>query len=125
MHGFLSSANTAMFFVFLAFVAVQYNDPDPYFWMPMYGAAALACWRAWRGKSVLFLARTVGLVALVWAGFLAPEVVGKVSFSEMFSSFHMISVLVEEEREMFGLLIVAGWMGVVLWIRSGRARRPG
>jgi hypothetical protein len=110
----VQAANVAMFFVFLAFVAVQYNDPDPYLWMPMYGAAALACWLRWRSRSHRGIAGLLGIVALVWALFLAPDVVGRVSFSEMFSSFRMISQLVEEEREMFGLLIVAGWMGILL-----------
>ena len=115
-------ANVVMFFVFLAFTAVQYNDPDPYWWMPMYGSAAVACWLRWRAKPVRGLAALVLLVALVWAGFLAPDVIGKVSFSEMFSSFRMISKVVEEEREMFGLFIVAGWMGVL--ITGAGARSP-
>jgi hypothetical protein len=114
MRAIVSGANVVMFFVFVAFAAVQYNDPDPYLWMPMYGAAAVACLLAWRSKPVRVLAALVALVALVWAGFLAPDVIGKVSFSEMFSSFRMISKVVEEEREMFGLLIVAGWMGVLI-----------
>ena len=122
MRQLVFAANVVMCFVFLAFTAVQYNDPDPYWWMPMYGSAALACFLRWRAKPVRGLAVLVALVALVWAGFLAPDVVGKVSFSEMFSSFRMISKVVEEEREMFGLLIVAGWMGVL--ITGAGARFP-
>jgi hypothetical protein len=37
MRAIVSGANVVMFFVFVAFAAVQYNDPDPYWWMPMYG----------------------------------------------------------------------------------------
>ena len=114
MRQVVAGANVVMFFLFLAFAALQWNDPDPYWWIPMYGAAALACFLAWRAKPVRGLAALVLLVALVWAGFLAPGVVGNVSFSEMFSSFRMISKVVEEEREMFGLLIVAAWMGVLI-----------
>jgi len=32
--------NTLLGVVMLAFVAVQYNDPDPHVWMPIYGIAA-------------------------------------------------------------------------------------
>lgn len=120
MSKVVSAVNVVMFFVFLAFVAVQYNDPDPYFWMPMYGSAALACWLRLRARPYRLVSLAVGLVAVVWAGFLAPDVIGNVSFSDMFASWHMISNLVEEEREMFGLLIVAGWMGL-LWVPARRS----
>lgn len=119
MSKFVSPANIVMFFVFLAFGAVQYNDPDPYLWVPMYGAAALACWLRWRARPYRVVAAVVGLVAVVWAGIIAPDVIGRVSFSDMFTSFKMMSILVEQEREMFGLLIIAGWMGI-LWLPARR-----
>jgi hypothetical protein len=121
MSKLVSVLNVAMFFVFLAFVAVQYNDPDPYLWMPMYGAAALACWLRWRSRPWRLLATLAGLVALVWALTILPDVLGNVSIGDMFSSWHMITILVEEEREMFGLLIVATWMGVLLIASRRRA----
>ena len=62
-----------------------------------------------------------GLVALVWALTILPDVLGNVSIGDMFSSWHMITILVEEEREMFGLLIVATWMGVLLIASRRRA----
>jgi len=117
MAKLVQPTNVAMLFLFLAFVALQYNDPDPLVWMPMYGAAALACWLRWRSRPHRLVAGLVGLVALVWAGILAPGVVGQVSFADMFSSFKMISQLVEQEREMFGLLLVSGWMGILLLAR--------
>jgi hypothetical protein len=36
--------------VFILFAAVQYNDPDPYVWMPIYLYAAVLCWFAFRNK---------------------------------------------------------------------------
>ena len=45
---------------------------------------------------------------------MAPDVIGKTTFGEMFQEFHMINTVVEEAREMCGLLIVAAWMGVLV-----------
>ncbi|CAM3446105.1 transmembrane 220 family protein [Pontibacter korlensis] len=45
--------------IFLSFVAVQYNDPDPLIWMGIYGIAALLCFLSAANKvppSVLWLA---------------------------------------------------------------------
>ena len=36
--------------VFILFAAVQYNDPDPYLWMPIYLYTAVLCWLAFRNK---------------------------------------------------------------------------
>lgn len=36
--------------VFFLFAALQYNDPDPYIWIPIYMYAAALCWYAFKGK---------------------------------------------------------------------------
>jgi hypothetical protein len=62
-------------------------------------------------------------VALVWAAILAPRVVGRVPFRDMFGAFEMRNVGIEESREMYGLLIIATWMAVLaLRARRGSAR---
>jgi hypothetical protein len=102
-------------------VAVQYNDPDPIRWMAVYGLAMLACVLVLAGRFPRLLPALVGLGALVWAGTLAPGVIGRVSVGELFQSYGMLSTAVEEGREMGGLLIVAAWMGVLTLARAGRA----
>jgi hypothetical protein len=109
----------AVLFAFAA--AVQYNDPDPLRWMAVYGLAMLACVRALAGRLPRPLPALVGLGALVWAGTLAPGVVGRVSPGELFQSYGMLSTAVEEGREMSGLLIVAVWMGLLTLVGAGRA----
>jgi hypothetical protein len=111
-------ANVVMFFLFLVCVALQYNDPDPYFWMPMYGAAALACWLFWKSRPHRLVCVLVGIVALVWALTIAPHVVGKVRFMDMFAAWKAMTPESEEAREMGGLLIVSGWM-IVIGIGGG------
>lgn len=36
--------------VFIVFAALQYNDPDPYWWIPIYLYSAVLCWFAYRGR---------------------------------------------------------------------------
>jgi hypothetical protein len=55
----------------------------------------------------------IGLVALGWAATLAPNVLGRVPFLEMFEQFEMKDRGVEESREMYGLLLVTFWMAVL------------
>jgi len=109
----------AVLFAFAA--ALQYNDPDPLRWMAMYGPAMLACGLGLAGRLPRLLPALAGLGALVWAGTLAPGVVGRVSVGELFQSYGMLSTAVEEGREMGGLLIVSAWMGVLTLVRAGRA----
>ena len=109
----------AALFAFAA--AVQYNDPDPLRWMAIYGLAMLACGLSLTGGLPRLLPALLGLIALVWAGTLAPGVVGRISVRELFQSYGMLTPAVEEGREMGGLLIVAVWMGVLTLSRAGRA----
>jgi Transmembrane family 220, helix len=102
-----------MMVLFLFSVAVQYNDPDPLRWMAIYGAAAVACVSALRNSLHPAVSATIGVVALAWTVTLAPGVWGQVGFSELFQEFEMASPLIEEAREMGGLLIVAAWMAVL------------
>ena len=54
-------------------------------------------------------------LALMAAALLAPgeTLLGNVPFLSMFEEFEMKDVGVEESREMYGLLIIAGWMAIV------------
>jgi Transmembrane family 220, helix len=106
-------ANWVMTAAFLFSVAVQYNDPDPLRWMLIYGLAVLACGLKEAGWLRWYLPAAVSATALGWAASLLPRVLGRTTFAEMFQSFHMINTVVEEAREMGGILIVAAWMAVL------------
>ncbi len=116
----MRAAAAVMGLLFLLAVAVQYNDPDPLQWMAIYGAAALACLLAVRGRLPRWLPAVVGVIALGWAAALAPRVVGQVAPGDLFREAGMATLAIEEAREMLGLLIVAGWMLVLLAMRPGR-----
>jgi hypothetical protein len=99
--------------VFVYAAALQYNDPDPLRWAAIYLAAAAACILFVGGRLSWFIAGGIALIALVWAGALVPDVWGRVSPLQMFETWKMTDPVIEEAREMCGLLIVAGWMVVL------------
>ena len=113
MRKLVTILNPWMSVAFAIFGALQWNDPDPHLWMPMYGAATLACILAALGMLRSWISATVGVVALVWAVSLSPQVLGHASFSDMFQSMQASNPTIEESREMYGLLIVVVWMTVL------------
>src|SRR5574339_99254 len=84
-----------VFLLLFAFsVVVKVNDPDPFGWIAIYSAAALACLLGNQLHWTIPVA--IGLVALAWAATLAPNVIGRVPFLEMFQEFEMKDPGVEE-----------------------------
>jgi hypothetical protein len=110
--------------LFLFGAVVQYNDPDPLRWMLIYLAAAAACVLAAMRRVPTVLPALVALIALAWAAVLAPGVSGSVEPSELVGAWEMKDARVEIGREMYGLLIIAGWMIVIVVAElRWRARR--
>jgi hypothetical protein len=94
--------------------AVQYNDPDVLRWLLLYAAASLLCLEAVFRWPPAWVPAAVAIVAIVWAGTLAPHVV-----SQRALTFD------EEERELGGLLIVAVSMAVLAWAARRGESPPG
>jgi len=96
--------------LFLLSVAVQWNDPDPAFWMALYGLAALLAGLGAAGRLPLW--PNVAALALFLAFFAAwsPALLG--AREEAFTSFSMRAPGDEEPREAIGLLLCAAWSGV-------------
>lgn len=124
MSAIWRGANGLMLLAFLFSVVVQFNDPDASTWIAIYGLAAAACGLELSGRGNLGMAGATGIVALAWALQLAPGVIGDVPFGSMFGDWEMQDVGIEESREMYGLLIVAGWMAVLAGA-TYRANRRG
>ena len=96
----LVSAGMAL--LFIAWAAFQYNDPDPFLWILVYGMAALV--------SVLFLIKRLPLlypvvfclVGVVWGIYLSTRI-----------TYGPALIEIEEWREMIGLFAVSAWMAVL------------
>ena len=108
--------NILMFVAFLLSVAVQYNDPDPFGWIAIYGAAAACCVLAIKGSRRGWLPALVGLAALLWIGFSIPLLINaedSVVWADVFGQPTMKTLAVELTREIGGLGIVLVWMAVL------------
>jgi hypothetical protein len=109
-----------MLLAILFSIVVQFNDPDPFAWIAIYGLAAGASVLGLLGRGHWACPAVVGLVAAVWAARIAPRVLSQVPFLAMFDAFEMENAGIEESREMYGLVFIATWM-VVLAVRAARA----
>ncbi|MEX2527264.1 MAG: transmembrane 220 family protein [Gemmatimonadota bacterium] len=98
--------------VFILSAAVQWNDPDPAGWIILYLFAALASGLEAARRGTWHLPAAVTMVALGWAVLLLP-MVRLDALPHLLEGWGMYSPGVEEAREFGGLLMVAGWSGVL------------
>jgi hypothetical protein len=116
-------ANGVMSLLFAFAVVVQINDPDPFAWMAIYGLACVACVLAMLRRGHWLVPAAVGAAAIIWSATIAPRVLGRVPFLDMFNEFEMRDMGIEESREMYGLLMIAAWMTVLALSARRRAGR--
>ncbi len=104
--------------VFVLFAALQYNDPDPYVWMPIYLYAAVLCYQAARNK---FYSKAYWLGISVYAVYATYKFFCKDGVLDWIRIHHEENIAgtmkastpwIEETREFFGLVILI----VVLFI---------
>jgi hypothetical protein len=110
--------------LFLLGAAVQYNDPDPLSWVLVYVAASIASFARAVGRLPRAVPAVVGVCALAWAATLAPEVLSRGAFINMFGAWEMANTGIEISREFWGLIIVAAWMAALTaFPRASRVHR--
>lgn len=115
--------NITFIVIFIIFAALQYNDPDPYIWMPIYLYAAFLCYQSIKHKynKVLYI---IGLIAYgsygIWLFF---DKVGVLDWAEEHHSESIVESMkatkpwIEETREFFGLVIVMVVLVInMLWL---------
>lgn len=114
-------ANVVAVLVFVLFAALQWNDPDPWLWIPIYASPAIASGLAITRRLPRWVPLALGALALVGtlpllpAGIHAPP-------EKVVTDMQMHAAGVEEAREAIGLLIVAAWMAVLAFARPKEAR---
>lgn len=98
--------------LFIIFAALQYNDPDPYIWMPIYLYGAWFCWQASR-KRFFFKAYWAGIaVYLGYALFLIFTANGVIDWITVHHEENIVQTMkaekpwIEQTRECGGLLIL-------------------
>lgn len=104
--------NVIFLIVFVLSAALQYNDPDPYIWVPIYLYGAYLCYRAIYKKynPLLYI---IGLVVYIgYALYLFFDAQGVLSWAKEHNAENIVQSMkatkpwIEETREFGGLLIL-------------------
>lgn len=98
--------------LFVISAALQYNDPDPYVWMPIYLYGAVLCWFA-ANEKFYKKAYLAGIsIYAIYGLFLFIDKDGVLAWFEehqaenIAQTMHATKPWIEETREFFGLLIL-------------------
>lgn len=121
----MKAFNITFTFIFIVFAALQYNDPDPYIWMPIYLCGAVLCWLAFRWR---FYPKAYLLGIAIYALYALYKVFdtnGLIDWITKYNEENIAETMkaekpwIEETREFFGLVILI----VVLLVNYLYARR--
>ena len=91
---------------------LQYNDPDPYLWMPIYLYGAILCWLAFRGKYYTRLYLAGIIVFAIYAVYLFLEKDGVADWLQKHQAENIAGSMkaekpwIEATREFFGLVLL-------------------
>ena len=117
--------NIFFILVFILFAAVQYNDPDPYLWIPIYLYPAVLCYWAVK-KSYPKWGYYIGFAIFgVYAIYKLFDENGVIDWIRYHQATSIASTMkaeqpwVEETREFFGLVIIL----VVLAINFNQGKK--
>jgi hypothetical protein len=119
----MKALNIFFIVAFILSAALQYNDPDPYIWMPIYLYGALLCYLALKGKynRVLYI---IGLIGYAGYGIaLLFDKTGVLNWIQEHQAENIVQSMkatkpwIEETREFFGLLIlIVALAANMLWL---------
>jgi hypothetical protein len=113
--------------LFLISAGLQYNDPDPYIWIPIYLYGAILCWLAFRNQ---FYPKAYLFGIVIFAGyalyffFTENGVLDWIQIhnaENIAASMKASTPWIEDTREFFGLVILI----VVLLVNLVYAKRKG
>jgi FtsH-binding integral membrane protein len=121
--------NVFFIIVFIFSAALQYNDPDPYIWMPIYLFGAYLCYQAIYKKynPTLYF---IGLVVYIgYAAYLFFDKQGVLNWAEEHGAENIVQTMkatkpwIEETREFGGLLILIVVLLVnMIWLKRKNKR---
>ncbi|MBL7956968.1 MAG: transmembrane 220 family protein [Flavobacteriales bacterium] len=103
----MKTLNWILAVLFALFAAVQYNDPDPFGWIAVYGAVAALCALGAMGRAPRWALLAVAIVVLIWMVTLAPGMLdwARMGFPTIVGSMKAEAPHVEVVREFLGLLV--------------------
>jgi Transmembrane family 220, helix len=104
--------------LFVLFAALQYNDPDPWRWIAIYGYAALLCYRYASGFRPQKAALAGILFCIAYAVYLFMGTDGVFSWATEHHAENLVQTMkatkpwIENTREFGGLLIILVALGL-------------
>lgn len=121
--------NIIFIILFVVAAVLQYNDPDPYIWVPLYLFGAFLCYRAIKRKFDLSL-YLIGFVAYgIYAVYLFFDKFGVMNWATEHHSDNIAQTMkasapwIEETREFFGLLILILVLLInFIWLKRAKGR---
>ena len=118
--------NIIFIVVFILFAAVQYNDPDPYLWIPIYLYPAVLCYLAIQYKYPIrgyYMGFVIFGVYAIYKIFDENGVIDWIRFHQatsIASTMKAEQPWIEETREFFGLVIILVVLAINLTIGNRR-----
>ena len=118
--------NIIFIVVFILFAAVQYNDPDPYLWIPIYLYPAALCYLAIQHKYPIrgyYIGFVIFGVYAIYKIFDENGVIDWIRFHQatsIASTMKAEQPWIEETREFFGLVIILVVLALNLTIGNRR-----
>ena len=120
----MKALNIFFIILFVLSAGLQYNDPDPYIWMPFYLYAAFLCYWAVKKKYNTALYFTGLAVYTGYAAYLFFDKTGVLNWAEEHKAENIAQSMkatkpwIEETREFFGLLImIVALIANMIWLR--------
>ena len=114
--------------VFIVFAGLQYNDPDPYIWVPIYLYTAVLCYFAAR-KRYYTKAFLFGiLVYTLYAVYKIFDTNGLIDWIQKHHAENIAETMkaeqpwIEESREFFGLIILIAVLGINCFVAVKRRK---
>jgi hypothetical protein len=98
--------------LFILSAGLQYNDPDPYLWMPIYLYGAALCWLAFRQKFYPTLYLVGAVLYTIYAAYLFFSEDGMLDWLQEHQAENIAQEMkatkpwIEATREVFGLVIL-------------------
>lgn len=105
--------NIFLSIVFVLFAVLQYNDPDPYLWIPLYLIPAFLCWQASRAKHHQYLYIFVMFTCVLFGAYLFFDKNGVLSWANEHAAESLVHSMkaekpwIEASREFGGLIIIS------------------
>ena len=115
---FIKFLKIILLLVYVAFAVVQWNDPDPVFWIIIYGLAALILLLnllGWHSRLLLGICITAGILySLTYVGGVIEYFTAN-DLGAIADKMHYDRPYIELTREFFGLWIVLGGLILVFF----------